>query len=375
MTFNFIKKLKSIVVTLRFCILSIFISLFISTSLLIIIITSIRFNHTLSSAAIQLMGSASSSVLRELTAGVKPIAVQSQFAANLIQHRILNANKPDFVLFTYYLVKNMPLALNAYWGDIHGNTIFSKKVPDGSISTDIYNRQVSPVTGIKLVRDKEGRIIQHVPILNLDYDPRTRPWFIATKKEKKSVWTDIYFFYHKPDRGISTASPVFKNNTFYGAFGADIDLSYLSEFTTKQIITPNGYSFIITNDGKLVAYPQREPFLNLNVLPNQFVYANSHSLPLIYTSFNEYKKSGEKKLTFSYNFKGKPYLVTYEPIPELAAYGWLIGVIVPESDFTSSLDRNNIITLTISIITLILGIILVSGLITKIVRPIKCLVR
>ena len=141
MGYNLINKIKSAVVTLRFSILFVFISLFVSTSLLIIIITSIRFNQTLSSAAIQLMGYASSSVLRELTAGIRPAAIQSQFAAHLIQQDILKDNGADIIPFTYYLVKNMPLAVSAYWGDKYGNIIYTKKESDGTISTDIYKRQ------------------------------------------------------------------------------------------------------------------------------------------------------------------------------------------------------------------------------------------
>ena len=375
MGYNLINKIKRVVVTLRFSILFIFISLFISTALLIIVISTIHFNQTLSSAAIQLMGYASSSVLRELTAGIRPAAIQSKFAAHLIKQHILKDIDADFVPFTYFLVKNMPLAVSAYWGDDRGDYIFSKKDKDGTVSTDIYQRTTSPTTRTTLYRDKEGQIIKRVNSTDLKYDPRQRPWYIKSKEEKKTIWTDIYFFEHAPDRGITTASPVFKNNQFYGVFGIDIDLSYLSQFTTAQIITPNGYSFIITSDGKLVAYPNRKPFTDLKTPSGQFTYVNDASLPLINASFNKYKKSGQKKLTFSYHFNGKSYLITYEPIQDLAIYGWLIGVIVPESDFTSGLNRNNIITLTISLITLILGILLVSGLITQIVRPIKSLVK
>lgn len=376
-----ISKIKYIIVTLRFSILFIFITLFISTSLLIIILTSISLKHTLSSAAVQLMGYASTSVLRELTVGIRPAAIQSQFAAHLIEqnilkgHDILQDNESEFVPFTYYLIKNMPLVISAYWGDKYGDFIYSKKDEDGSVSTEIYNRQVTPATRTLIYRDKEGQVIKRVASSDLSYDPRTRPWYLKAKEEKKTVWTDIYFFNLVDDIGITTASPVFKNDQFYGAFGIDIDLKYLSQFTTNQIITPHGYSFIITKEGKLVAYPQKKPFTDLKASPGQFISVNPSAMPIIYASFKEYQKSGKKKLTQTYNYQGNPYLITYEPIPDLAAYGWLVGVIAPEDDFTRDLNKINMITLGISFIILLIGILLVSSLITQIVRPIKALVK
>jgi adenylate cyclase len=384
---HLIHKLKHLIVTLRFSILSIFISLFIFTTVLIIIITSIRFTHTLSTAATQLMGYASTSVLRELTAGIRPAAIETKFAAHLIENDILNVPQisemkdPDLMPFTYYLIKNMPFAISAYWGDKYGNFIYTKKEKDGTITTDIYKRQHVPATRTTIYRDKLGYIIKREPSSDLVYDPRMRPWYIEAQEKKKTIWTDIYFFHFFQrvnqgiTTGITTASPVFKNNHFYGAFGIDINLDYLSQFTTNQIITPNGFSFIITNEGKLVAYPKRKPFVNLNVPAGQFINVNSVDLPLIRGSFEHYKQSGKKNLTFYYNVQGKSYLVTYEPIKDLAAYGWLVGVVVPEDDFTSSLNKINIIALSISLIVLILGIILVSSLITEIVKPIKLLVK
>ena len=374
-------KIKHFNVTLRFSILFIFITLFITTSLLIIILTSISLRHTLSSAAIQLMGYASTSVLRELTIGIRPASIESEFAAHLIKEHILKGyenlqtNTTEYVPFTYYLIKNMPLVVGAYWGDEYGNFVYSKKDENGSITSEIYNRQVTPATRTVLSRNMEGKIIRRTTSADLNYDPRSRPWYLQAKKEKKPIWTDIYFFNLVNDVGITTASPVFLNGKFYGAFGIDIDLKYLSKFSSDQIITPNGYSFIITKEGKLVAYPQKKPFTELKIPPGQFISAAPSSMPIINGSFHKYLKSGQKKLPLTYNYKGKSYLVTYEPIPDLAAYGWLVGVIVPKEDFTNDLNTINIIILSISLIILLIGIVLVSRLITQIVRPIKSLVQ
>lgn len=375
MIHNFIKKMNNLIVTLRFSILFIFISLFIATTLLIAVITSLRYASTLSYAAIELMNYTSTSVLRELTANIRPVATEAEFTAHLLDKGVLNDDESQLVPYTFYLTKTLPLVVSAYWGDKHGDFIYSKKERDGSISTEIYKRRTLPATRTILYRDKDGNLINKVPSLDLSYDPRVRPWYLKVKEEKKTIWTDIYFFQPIPDIGITTASPVFRKGQFYGAFGIDIDLGYLSEFVEAQKITPNGYAFIITKEGKLVAYPKRKPFIDVSVEKGQFINVNTVPMSLIKNTLDKYNKSGQKELIFAFDYKGESYLVAYESVPDLAAYGWLIGVIVPESDFTYDLQKMNLSTLGASLVILILGIILVSGLITRIVRPIKSLVK
>jgi len=381
MFYHLVHKIKHLIVTLRFSLLFIFITLFLTTSLLIISITSIRFTKTLSSSAIQLMNYASSSVLREVTISITPAATQSEFTARLIQQDVLNyqeilQNKESGLInYTYYLVKNMPLAMSAYWGDQYGDVVFTRKEPNGIITTDVYLRKSSPATHTTIYRDSEDHIIQRVSSTDLGYDPRSRPWYIKAEHAQKTIWTNIYLFHDTPDKGITVASPAIKNNQTTGVFGIDITLGYLSQFLTKQTITPNGYAFIINREGELIAYPQRKPFTELKVTPGEFTKVNSVSLPIISGSFDAYQKSKEQHLTFFYRNQGQSYLVTYEPIQDLGAYGWLIGVIVPENDFTKDLNRINIITLSISAIILLLGILLVSSLVTQIIGPIKLLVK
>ena len=381
MFYHFLHKIKHLIVTLRFSLLFIFITLFLTTSILIISITSIRFTKTLSSSAIQLMNYVSSSVLREVTIGITPTATQSEFTARLIQQNILNYqeilqnNESGLINYTYYLVKNMPLAMSAYWGDQYGNVVFTCKQPDGIITTDVYLRKTSPATRTTIYRDSEGNIIKRATSPDLGYDPRSRPWYIKAKQAQKTIWTDSYLFHDTRDKGFTVASPVINNNQTTGVFGIDITLGYLSQFLTKQTITPNGYAFIINQEGRLIAYPRRKPFTELKVAPGEFTKVDSVALPIITGSFSAYQKSQEKNLTFIYHNQGQNYLVTYEPIQDLGAYGWLIGVIVPENDFTKDLNRINIITLSISAIILLLGILLVSRLITQIIGPIKLLVK
>lgn len=361
------------IVTLRFSILFVFISLFIITTLLITLITTSRYTKSLNYVAVELMEYASNAVVNELTTKLRPAAIESQFTVDLLERGVLKEDESTLVAYTTVLVKTLPLIVGTYWGDQQGNFIYSRKENNGTITTEIYNRKNIPATRIILNRDKNDNIIKKVSSPDLSYDPRKRPWYLKAEQTKKTIWTDIYNFQPIADLGITTASPAFHNGQLYGVFGIDIDWSYLTLFIKNQKITPNGFSFIVTKAGKLIAHPDKNPFTDSSV--KQITNVHAQSIPLIDSSLDKYLKSGKKKLTFSHTYNDKTYMITYEPIEALSAYGWLVGIVVPQTDFTSDLEKMNIITVSISFIILILGILLVSAIITRIVEPIKSLVE
>ncbi|MCL9684355.1 adenylate/guanylate cyclase domain-containing protein [Legionella maioricensis] len=371
---NLFKKINQLIIPLKSSMLFIFISLFLITALLILLVATVRYTKILTYIAHEHMKHASEFVLRELTENINPAAVNSQFTGHLIQQNIIKAGPAQLVPLTMGMVKTLPLVAGAYWGDQQGNFIYSQKEKNGTITSEIYNRLTHPATHTIINRDNSGKIIKQYLSPDLSYDHRKRVWYHQAQKEKKTIWTDIYFFDPPPDVGITTASPVFKDGKFYGAFGIDINLITLTEFIKNQKITAGGYSFIITNKGKLIAYPNKKPFTDMNVSTGKFHNVHNDSIPLIDKSLELYKKSGQEKLTFSYKHEGENYMINYEPVEALKSYGWLIGIVVPESDFISDLRRINLMSLYISFIILLLGILFVSGLVARIVRPLKSLV-
>ena len=363
------------VVTLRFSILFIFISLYILTSSLITVVTSIRYTKSLTYVASELMDHVSASVSRELITSIRPAAAETLFSAKLIEQGVLKENQEQLIPYTLNLVKTLPSIVGVYWSDIYGNLVYSRKELDGTVSTEIYNRKTSPATRLIIYRDKEDNSIKKVVSTDLQYDPRLRPWYVQVEKEKKSIWTDIYIFKPVNDLGITSASPIFKKGAFYGAFGIDINLGYLSKFVNQQKIKNNGFTFIITKKGKLIANPQNAIFAQQGLSKEEFRDVNKVSLPLISRSLDKYLHSKQNSRVFSYRHDGENYMVSYEPIKALESFGWLVGVIVPEKDFTSDLQKMHQITLFFCAIILILGALLVSSLITHIMSPIKLLVQ
>lgn len=373
MAANLAYKTKHLLFSLRFSILFIFVTLFLFTMLLIVAIRSATFEKELSYTSFGLMRYASSAVLQELNAGLRPAEIESKFSAKLIEKNILKDNVAELVPYTFYLVSTLPLVQRAFWADEDGHFIFSEKEDDGSITTEIYDFRLTPKTHKVIHRNKDGNIIKQELSINSSSSGKLESWFIQAKKEKQFFWTDIRLFHPHLHRGVTAATPVIRKGQFYGVFGLDITLGYLTEFITNQHVSRNGFSFIITKDENLVAYPEREPFTQIMNRPHQLINVHAISLPLIDASIDHFKKTGEREFTLSN--QGETYLITYERVKALEKYGWLIGVVTPRSDFISALQKLNLITLIVNLIILIIGIIIVSKLVTKIVKPINALAR
>ena len=110
-------------------------------------------------------------------------------------------------------------------------------------------------------------------------------------------------------------------------------------------------------------------------MKGQFINVHKTSIPLISQSLDKYIKSGEKNNIFSIDFNGETYMISYKPVASFEEYGWLIGVIVPREDFTKDLQAVYITTLAVGAVILLLAMIFISGLISRIVKPLNLLVQ
>jgi len=370
---NIYEKSKHIIVSLRFMILSIFITLFLSTMFVIIFLRSIAYLDAVTYASKYLMDAGTTRVLHVITRNLRPAQIDTELSAHLLQNNVIKRSASELIPYTYYLVKTQNLVTEAYWGDEQGNFIAAVKRPDGTISTVIYNRNVSPAVHEVILRDKQGNIIGHQFSKDLSFDPRKRPWYIKAKAKKTSIWTDIYLFEPYPALGISAATPVFLNHQFIGAFGMDVSLDYLSDFISDLQLGKTGYAFVVNEKENLVAFPKRPPFNHLAAQPFQLFNIHTAKLPLIDAALDRYKKTRQEIQLVKFN--GQEYLISFLPVSDMEEQGWLIGAVSPQNDFIGALKQLNYTTLEITLLILILGIYLVSNLISRIVRPINVLAK
>jgi adenylate cyclase len=366
---QFFDFMKHFSVSLRLSLLSVFITLFVITSLILTGYLTFRFHDLLEYTSFTLMRHVSAAVLEEIQTEIVPVKGESQLTAKLIENRVLNPDNEDQIVnYTVELLKATPIVQRMAWGDEQGDYVISYKEDDGSITTETCNCGSKSKIHKLYKRNVHGEIIEEKKLDTFGFDPRMRPWYIQAKNMKKAVWTDIFSLQLIPSLALSVATPIYyQDGSLRGVFGLGIRIGDLLHFISQQNVSPQGFTFIVTKDGKLIAFP------GIKSSKNTVLYdIHTISKPWLGKSLEQYNTTGQEH--FSLVHEGKKYLFTYKPIPELASHGWLIGVVVPEMDFTNGLEKINHITLIVFLIILIICIILFSNFINKIVWPISMLV-
>jgi len=112
------------------------------------------------------------------------------------------------------------------------------------------------------------RDVVNVRTEQLDYDPRTRPWFQgaiakidsaagSASPRGRTYWSAPYVFFTTKDLGItaSLTVPTAEDGTVKTVVAFDVLLEDITRFTVKKHPTPNGKVFVVTEDAKLVGLP------------------------------------------------------------------------------------------------------------------------
>lgn len=203
------------------------------------------------------------------------------------------------------------------------------------------------------------------------YDSRRRPWYIDAASTGQITWSGIYVFAENPVLGITIASPYYVNNQLLGVFGVDIFLSYIDEFLSSQQYGKTGNAFMVDTSGYIIATSQGSSTNNgTRILctdsvnsriqvPSQFIFAQYQNFEFNLTQ-NTY---------FQVTINGDIYLCTLAPI--LGAYGlkWWLFIVVPRSDWYSSIDKSGYITIGIGVAITLIAILIAYFTASLVSRP------
>jgi methyl-accepting chemotaxis protein len=92
------------------------------------------------------------------------------------------------------------------------------------------------------------------------YDPTARPWYKLATERRATVATAPYIFASTRKPGITVARP-FERNGQAGVAGGDISLEEIIALVNSIELRGNGYAFLATRDGKIVAHAKPDTAL------------------------------------------------------------------------------------------------------------------
>jgi signal transduction histidine kinase/CheY-like chemotaxis protein len=207
------------------------------------------------------------------------------------------------------------------------------------------------------------------------YDPRKRPWYTAAAREKKAIWTDIHVIPGKTNDnllGILTGLGLFDaQQQIIGGAVSLLSLRNISQFLETLKISRTGRVFIIERSGLLVGSSDGlSPFITKDPRVKDAVRlaATDSESPLIraaaqhlHERFGNLNKI-EKQQQLDFDFDKQRQYLQVTPLQDGKGIDWLIGVVIPQSEFMGSIEQNVQTTFILAVIALLIAV--VVGIIT-----------
>ncbi len=236
----------------------------------------------------------------------------------------------------------------------------------GFYSTYVPGDRGQPTTLISAVTDRV-------------YDPRKRPWYIATTIAKKPIWSPIYTFFNPPSLGITATHPLYaQNDKLTAVFATDLSLGTISQFLSGIAVGKTGQSFILERSGLMIATSTPDPPFRL--LPdgtpepikgdqssNIITQAIAKQLAIEFGDLSRLDRPQQ----FDVTLNGERLLTEVAPIKDVLGIDWLTVVVIPESDFMQQINSNARTTILLCLLTL--AIATAAGVLISrwIIRPIR----
>ncbi|ABV38081.1 putative methyl-accepting chemotaxis protein [Shewanella sediminis HAW-EB3] len=183
------------------------------------------------------------------------------------------------------------------------------------------------------------------------YDPRQRMWYKEAKSNNKQLFTAPYADASSGEIMISTAAPLYENGQFKGALFTDVSLKSLAEISNEAHLFGAGYAFIVGNDGEFIAHPEAAQ--------------NGRAMDQFFGErLDTSKEFGEVEID------GQMHAVIFSP---LSGLGWTLGIVLDESIIYAAADELRNAAILYSVLSLIIAIIVMSGIISRLMRPLEVL--
>jgi adenylate cyclase len=232
------------------------------------------------------------------------------------------------------------------------------KAPESAaFANKIVTAKDGPLTERWIFFDDDGNEVGHTNPAPSDFDPRGRPWYKPALHGNRVELSDLYIFALNDEPGF-TLSRGFQSAT-PGVFGADMAAVDLSDFLSKQRITPTSLSFIFTRSGEIVAYPDQTRMAALVPTTGEIMVAlpqlSELKDPVATGLFEAYRNSGTPG-NFVYNVAGRGYIGRVVEIPARYGRDQLLGISVPLDEIEEPVIavRNQTLFYSVAFLVLVL---------------------
>jgi adenylate cyclase len=365
-------KLTKRKISIRISIITLFVLLLGFIGALIIGINHFTLDKILLRTSQTLIQEASSLLKHRLELYLLPLGRDIIEAGNLLAKGVIDPNNStQFNNYLYEAIDHNPDIYGVYWGTPTGDYYGIDRESQNKLALEYIIRSATPNRNIRYELDENGQTQKTSALPNIDYDPRTRPWYQAAVREQQLIWTDIYQFHLFTGQsyslsGITAAIPIYnQQKQLMGVFGIDLTIDKMEKFINSLAITPNSLIYITDQANRLVALHNRKDASNLvgKELTPELIKALELPIP----AEGLLEKSSK---IIRYQINEQEYFAAYQPLTHGTGNTWHITIIVPSSDIIGPLKKASLLAMILAIISLIGGIFIVRYISKRISQPI-----
>jgi diguanylate cyclase (GGDEF)-like protein len=318
--------------------------------------------------ASQLRSEVTARIEQKLTDHLKSAPLINQINLDAIElGNIDPTDQPGTKAYVLRQLKQFPMVTGITIVTEEPNYVGAVTQDKGAILLTLWNRMLGGADDFDL--DPQGNPGKVTP--DRAYDHRKRPWYQAAVKAGKPIWQEAYVTLNPSRLVISADRPFYDaQGKLIGVLDAEQTLSSLSEFLRTLRIGKTGKTFILEQNGNLVASSTtQEPFRVVpgQTEPERLKGINSTERLVRETSKYLVQQFGdlsqiERSQQLSFTSQRQHLFVQATPFHVEPGLNWVVVVTVPEADFMEAINAN--VRTTILLCLAALGVAVCIGILT-----------
>ena len=213
-----------------------------------------------------------------------------------------------------------------------------------------------------------------------DYDPRTRPWYVAAAGKAGLVWSPVYNDFTSREPTLTLARAVYgPDRAAAGVIATDLTLKVLTDFLRATRASGNGVAFVIDAEGYIVATSGDElPFRMVDGGPARLRGDEAPSALIrdAYARVAEWRKAvTDTTVPLAAGFATDAGALDIAASITGRQYGldWTTVVVVPRSDFMGGVISSFIQGMGIAVLCVAVALILGLSVLNRVLRDIRVL--
>ncbi|WP_017303531.1 cache domain-containing protein [Spirulina subsalsa] len=265
------------------------------------------------------------------------------------------------------------------FGDQNGNYTGIGRSPNGELYLESQDATEDRPTFITYRLDAQGNR-GSVITQEETYNFQDEAWYRNPVEQNRAVWSDIYQWDEDPGTfSISVSYPFYNNQgELLGVMGVDLVLSQIKKYLKSLAMSYGGAIFIIERDGTIVAHSsedQSDYQVENGKLTRRNVLESSHPMVqgVAQQLIDEYKTwdAVPKSQGFKFRVGGELHFIEIISWQDELGLDWMVGIIIPESQFTTELKNNTRMMIVVCVVALLIAFGLTIYITSWVTRPLE----